>query len=109
MNVKVRDMEIEKIYIVNGEPAILTDKIEAGAGGSGHQEPYYKLIFEDPKTNNKTTFLKDWDETFTQVTPVIQAGKRKSKKHNRKSNKSKKHNRKSNKSRRNRRKSNRRR
>ena len=106
MNVKVRDMEIKKIYIVNGEPAILTDKIEAGAGGSGHQEPYYKLIFEDPKTNNKTTFLKDWDETFTQV---IQAGKRKSKKHNRKSNKSKKHNRKSNKSRRNRRKSNRRR
>jgi hypothetical protein len=68
--VKVRDMVVGKSYKVNGRTRELTTKTEQGAGGSGGQEPYYKLKFSD----DETEYSKDWDEEYEEVQ---KGGKRK--------------------------------
>ena len=44
--VKVEKMEIGKKYNVNGDSLKLISKEKNGAGGSGLQEPTFKLNFE---------------------------------------------------------------
>ena len=60
MNVCVRDMKVGKKYIVNNIYRTLTSKEETGSGGSGFQEPYYSLIFD-----NSIKLIKDWDCRFS--------------------------------------------
>ena len=68
--VKVRDMVVGKFYKVDGRTRKLNTKTEVGSGGSGSQEPIYKLKFED----DETEYTKDWDATYDEVQP---GGKRK--------------------------------
>lgn len=89
--IRVIDMEVGKKYLVNGVSKTLTQKMESGTGGSGNQEPYFELIFD-----NSVRIVKDWDDKYENS--VNGGGKQKSRR-----------NRKSKKSRNNRRKSNRRR
>jgi len=103
--VYVRDIEVGKKYLVNGVSKTLTKKEEAGRGGSGFQEPYFKLVFDD---DDDTAVLKDWDYNYNMTAYYVKGGKRKSRR-NRKSQKSRKGKSRKGKSRKNRRKSNRRR
>jgi hypothetical protein len=89
--VKVRDMVVEKSYKVDGVTKKLTKKEEVGAGGSGNQEPVYKLTFDDA-----TEKIKDWDDNFDEASS---GGKRKTRR-TRKNNKSRKGRRRSNRRRR---------
>jgi hypothetical protein len=68
--VKVRDIEVGKSYKVNGTTRTLETKTLAGAGGSGSQEPYYKLKF----SGDDKEYTKDWDEDYVEVQ---KGGKRK--------------------------------
>jgi hypothetical protein len=61
MSVFVRDMEIGKKYKVNGVFKTLTNSEITGAGGSGFQEPYYTLVFDN---DNNIKLTKDWDFKF---------------------------------------------
>lgn len=70
VNVKVRDMVVGKSYKVDGKTRKLITKTEAGAGGAGGQEPYYKLKFSD----DETEYNKNWDDEYE---PVQTGGKRK--------------------------------
>ena len=84
--VKVRDMIVDKKYLVGGVTKTLTQKDLAGSGGTGTQEPTYNLYF-DNDNNNKIT--KDWDEDYKEVLiGGSKKGGRKSKKVGRKSKKS---------------------
>jgi hypothetical protein len=65
LTVLARNMEIGKWYKVNGSSAFLKEKTLSGLGGSGSQEPYYKLIFI--AGNNTITHTKDWDDTYEEV------------------------------------------
>lgn len=60
--VLVRDLVIGKNYIVNGVSKKLLKKEEKGAGGSGDQEPYFLLQFD-----NDTQIIKDWDVDYTEI------------------------------------------
>jgi len=56
----VKDMVIGKNYYFNNNKYIgkLIDKYISGYGGSGYQEPYYKLVF------GNCTITEDWDTLF---------------------------------------------
>ena len=60
--VLVKDMEVGKTYKVNGAVKTLVRKELAGSGGSGNQEPYFRLTFSDG-----SSITKDWDDSFTLV------------------------------------------
>ena len=80
--VKVRDIKIGNKYLVNGVSKELTKKDLLGAGGSGNQEPYYNLFFD----NEEKEYRNDWDDTYQESSS---GGKRKSRR-NLKSKKSRK-------------------
>ena len=62
----VRDLRIGNRYTYKGrEMGILCGKYIQGAGGAGHQEPYYKITFQ--QKNSKVELTLDWDEKFTPV------------------------------------------
>ena len=62
----VRDLRIGDRYTYKGEEmGILCGKFIQGAGGAGHQEPYYKITFQ--QKNSKVELTLDWDEKFTPV------------------------------------------
>ena len=61
--VKVQDMVVGKSYKVDGRTRKLTTKTKVGSGGSGGQEPYYKLKFSD----DETEYTKDWDVQYDEV------------------------------------------
>jgi len=58
----VRDMIVNKKYLVDGNIKTLTKKELTGLGGSGYQEPYFTLVF-----NNDTEITKNWDEKYIEV------------------------------------------
>jgi len=60
--VKVRDMKIGNKYLVNGVSKELTKKDLLGAGGSGNQEPYYNLFFDNEEKEKE--YRNDWDDTY---------------------------------------------
>ena len=83
--VLVRDLVIGNKYIIDGKKGTLVSKKEEGAGGTGGQEPYYKLIFTFDSGETKE-YTKDWDEKYDESKF---GGKRKTKR-SRKMNKSRK-------------------
>jgi len=64
--VKVRDMKVGNKYLVNGVSKELTKKDLFGAGGSGNQEPYYNLFFdnEEKEKEKEKEYRNDWDDTY---------------------------------------------
>lgn len=57
----VINMVIRKTYIVNNKPKVLTSKEIKGYGGSGFQEPYYKLVFDEEEDK---AYIKNWDDSY---------------------------------------------
>ena len=62
-NIKVKDMIVGKCYkqfnIVYGK---LIDSSIISYGGSGFNEPQYRLVFEDGNT-----IIQDWDNIFEEL------------------------------------------
>lgn len=66
--VKVRDMKIGNKYLVNGVSKELTKKDLLGAGGSGNQEPYYNLFFDNEEKEKE--YRNDWDDMYHEASSL---------------------------------------
>ena len=69
--VKVRDMKIGNKYLVNGVSKELTKKDLLGAGGSGNQEPYYNLFFDNEEKEKEKEYRNDWDDTYHEASSGV--------------------------------------
>ena len=72
VKVKVRDMKIGNKYLVNGVSKELTKKDLLGGGGSGNQEPYYNLFFdnEEKEKEKEKEYRNDWDDMYHEASSL---------------------------------------